>query len=290
MLRLPDWRFRVPLLRAALVVVGVAAVTSCGVAAGGNSGADLSGSATPSLPASVGPSGPGAYEGELSSGGRIVVAIDEKGQVLVTWSEVDCTWDGGSSSAIKNLIDPYDPQGTIWGGDFAASSDVNDEGTDGAFEDVIIDVRGSDLGGGRMAGTLSVTSRSDPSYGEDEDSNPTCDSGEVEWSAQASDDDDLDDELWVFRHAARSNIARVENLLTTTVDPKIVHPIRGTNLRENVSEECALRTAYGGEGNTVTMGSEPMVFPPAPVMDLRLSQLGVPPVGLAEDAEWREQC
>lgn len=278
------------LLRAAVAVVGLAGVTSCGVTAGGNRGGDLGSPVTPSGPASVGPSGPGAYEGEISGGGRIVVAIGDEGDVLVSWSEVECTWDGGSRGAIENLIDPYDPQGTIWGGDFAASSDVSDDGTDGAFEHVVVDVRGSDLGGGRLGGELRVTSRTDPDYGEDEDSNPTCDSGEVEWSAQASADDDLDDELWVFRHAVRGDIARVEDLLTTTVDPEVVHPMRGTNLRENVSEDCALRTAYGGEGYTVTMGGEPMVFPPPPVLDRRLSELGVPPVGVAEDAEWREQC
>ena len=56
-----------------------------------------------------------------------------------------------------------------------------------------------------------------------------------------------------------------------------------TNLRENISETCVLRSAYGGEDFSVTIAGEPVPFPPISVAsDRRLAAAGVPPPDVTE--------
>ena len=222
------------------------------------------------------------FTGTDDDGAAVVLAVDETGEVLVTWSEASCQQGNGETVRIVNLIDPFDASGTVVDGHIEAVAALVDQGLDGDRREYEVSVTGEDTGDGRLEGTLRVTQRYVNGQGEmfEDDYEPSvCTPVETSWTAQQSDDPTLGAAMWAFRDAALDDVAAAEAALTAGVDPGVHHPVRDTSLTQNVSAACVDDVTGSEIGWLVARGEQEVPFPGdgAEATEDALVELGVPP-------------
>lgn len=236
-------------------------------------------------PDGPGPSGSGAFVGTTEEGADVVVAVNDRGEVLVSWSSARC---GEGDAEVENRIDPFDAEGTIVDGRIRAAAKIIEPGYDGDETEYYVEVDGEDLGDGGLSGVLRVEERYVNGQGEDLEDGyepSVCEPVDERWTAELSDDPQLAAGLWAFRQAALDDVDAITAAIAAGLDPGVRHPIRDSTLTQNVSSACVEHFNEGEFGFEVTQAGEEVPFPSpeAERTEAALVELGVPPAGCTGD-------
>lgn len=229
----------------------------------------------------------GAFVGTTGDGADVVVAIDDEGGVLVSWSELGCSDDGDEQDRMWNGADPLDAAGSVTADGFTANGQMAYDGLDGDSTGYEVEVVGRPDGEAAWSGTIQLTETSVNGQGEDlyDDYEPAvCESDPVEWSA-AADDPTIARTMWAFRETARNDLDRFDELVAAGVAPDARHPIRGTSLSENIDAACVYPLADSYEGLSFDVGDTWSSYPTDGAEDTldELVERGVPSPACDED-------